>query len=118
MKQYPAIERESQMPVMEELTRQIKPILGESRTKDEKEAFEIVMGTLFRLASDIFSYLPPEEQSHILTACGTWFSVGLLVGKAPGKLVDILQKVNPVLEDIELPDWLWSSYPLSVSWTS
>lgn len=108
MKQYPAIERESQMPVMEELTRQIKPILGESRTKDEKEAFNIFMGTLFRLASDIFSYLPPEEQSHIMTACGTWFAVGLLVGKSPGKLVDILEKVNPAIEAIELPDWLWS----------
>jgi len=108
MKQYPAIDRESQMPVMEELTRQIKPILEESRTKAEKEAFNIFMGTLLRLASDIFSYLPPEEQSYILTACGAWFDVGLLVGKAPGKLVDILQKVNPRLEDIELPDWMRS----------
>ncbi len=105
---YPAIERESLGPVVKELTRQIKPILEESKTKDEKEAYTTVMRTLFRLASDIFSYLPPEEQSHILVACGTWFDVGLLVGKSPGKLVDILEKVNPAIEDIELPDWMWS----------
>ena len=108
MKQYPAIEKESWEPVMEELTRQVKPILEESRTKDEKEAFNILMGTLFRLASLVFGYLPPEDQSHILTACRTWFQVGLLVGKDPGKLVEILEKVNPTMQDIELPDWMWS----------
>jgi len=108
MKQYSVIERESLGPVMEELTRQIKPVLEESKTKDEKEAYNVFLGTLFSLASDIFSYLPPEEQSHILAACGTWFDVGLLVGKSPGKLVDILEKVNPAISNIELPDWMWS----------
>lgn len=108
MKKYPAINSESWDPVMEELTRQVKPILGESRTKDEKEAFNILLGTLFRLSSVLFGYLPPEEQSHIVVACGTWFNVGLLVGKDPGKLVAILEKVNPVMQDIELPDWMWS----------
>jgi len=108
MKQYPAIGKESWGPVMEELTRQVEPIFEESRAKDEKEAFNILMGTLFHLASVLFGYLPPEEQSHILLTCGTWFNVGLLVGKDPGKLVDILEKANPVIEDIELPDWMWT----------
>lgn len=103
---YPAIGRESLDPVVEELARQTKLVLEESRTEDEKEAFNVFLGTLFSLASDIFSYLPPEEQSHILVACGTWFDVGLLVGKAPGKLVDILEKVNPAVEEIEMPDWM------------
>jgi len=66
------------------------------------------MGTLFRQSSVLFGYLPPEEQSHILTACGAWFNFGLLAGKDPGKLVDILEKANPVIEDIELPDWMWT----------
>ena len=108
MKQYPAIEKESLGPVMKEVARQSKLIREESRTKDEKEAFTILMGTLFRLASLVFGYLPPEEQSHILVACRTWFQVGLLVGKDPGKLVETLEKINPAIEDIELPDWMWS----------
>jgi len=66
------------------------------------------MGTLFRLSSVLFGYLPPEEQSNILVACGAWFNFGLLAGKDPGKLVDILEKANPVIEDIELPDWMWT----------
>jgi len=109
MKQYPTIAMESLKPVMDELTRQIKPILEEPKTDDEKEAFKVFLGTLFRLTSDIFSYLPPEEQSHILVTCGTWLDVGLLVGKSPGKLADILDKANPSVEDIELPDWMWST---------
>ena len=108
MKRYPAIAMESLKPVMDELSREIKPILEESGTEDQKEAFKVLLGTLFRLASDFFSYLPPEEQSHILVTCGTWLDVGLLVGKSPDKLVDILEKVNPAIEDIELPDWVWS----------
>lgn len=103
---YPVIETESLKPVMDELTRQIKPILDEPMTNQEKEAFAIFKGTLCHLSSVIFGYLPPEEQWGILAACGTWLDVGLLMGKDPGKLVDILEKVKPMLSNIELPDWM------------
>lgn len=104
-----AITIESLRPVLEELTREIKPILENAkRTEDEKAAHNLIYGTLLNLVNQIFSYLPPEEQSHILITCGTWFDFGLLVGRAPEKLADILYKVNPSVEDIELPDWMWS----------
>lgn len=105
---YPAIERESLKPVMDELTQQIKPILAESKTDDEKEAYKVLIGTLLNLVSDIFSYLPPEDQSHILVTCGTWFDVGLLMGKSPSKLVEVLNNANPAIEEIEVPEWMLS----------
>lgn len=105
---YGTIARESLKPVMDELTREIRPILEEVKTDNEKAAYNLFHGTLLYLVTQIFSYLPPEEQSHILVTCGTWLDVGLLVGKSPGKLVDILEKVNPEVEDIKLPDWMWS----------
>ena len=105
---YGTIARESLKPVLDELTREIRAILEEPKTKDEREAFKLLLGTLFRLVSDIFGYLPPEEQSYILVTCGTWLDIGLLIGKSPGKLGDILEKANPEVEDIELPDWMWS----------
>lgn len=107
---YGTIAMESLKPVMEELTREIKPILEDAkRTDHEKAALNIIHGTLLHLVNQIFSYLPPEEQSHILITCGTWFDVGLLVGRAPEKLADILDKVKPSVEGIELPDWMWST---------
>jgi len=105
---HPAIAMESLRPVLEELTREIKPILEEAkRTDQDKAAHNLIHGTLLHLVNQIFSYLPPEEQSHILNTCGTWFDVGLLVGRSPEKLADILDKANPSVEDIELPDWMW-----------
>ena len=102
-----AITIESLKPVMEEVTQELKPILEAHQADDERGALTVFLGTLLNLVTQIFSYLPSEEQNHILMACGTWFDVGLLLGRTPEKLAEILGKVNPSVEDIELPDWMW-----------
>ena len=103
------ITMDSLKPVMHEVTRELEPILESYQADDKRGAITVFLVTLLNLVNQVFSYLPPEEQSHILTACGTWFDVGLLVGGPPDKLTKILDKVNPAIEEIELPNWLWSA---------
>ena len=103
---YKAIEEEKWAAVMDEVTDQIMPILKEEGTVDERDAFNLFIGTMLVIMDRLFGYLPPEEQTNILTSCGTWFDLGLLMGRSPKKLVDIMEKVNPGIVKADFPDWL------------
>jgi len=100
------------MKVMEELTKELSSTLQLIINDDHKEADKVFLGTLYRLTLGIFDWLPPEQQSEILTACGTWFDIGLLMGRSPMKLVDILRRVKPSLVDTEIPDWASKQPPV------
>lgn len=106
MKELPCVSRESQRPVMAELTRQLKSALGERMTREQQEAAAIFYGTLTKLMIDIFGYLPAEEQSRILVNCGVWMDVGILIGKSPQKLVEILDAANAEVGTFNVPDWV------------
>lgn len=101
---YEAIALEDMKSVMDEVTRGITPL---ARIEGEdKEALAAILGALLTMMSDIFAYLPEEERSHILVNCATWYDIGLLVGRSPRKLTEIMDKVNPAIEEVELPDWI------------
>jgi len=94
------------MKVMEKLTEELQPVLQSSTDPQLREAEKVFLGTLYQLTLKIFDWLPPEQQSEILTACGTWFDIGLLMGNAPLKLVDVIRNVNPRLIDTDIPEWV------------
>lgn len=106
MKELPCVSKESLRPVMDELTRQLKSTLNERLTREQQEASTIFYGTLCHLLMEIFGYLPAEEQSRILVNCQTWLDVGLLEGRAPQKLVEILDTAKAKVESVPVPDWV------------
>lgn len=106
MKELPCVSKESQRPVMAELTRQLKSALGERMTREQQEAATVFYGTLCQLMMDIFGYLPAEEQSRVLVNCQMWLNVGLLLGKSPQKLVEILDAANAEVGTFSVPDWV------------
>jgi hypothetical protein len=106
MKELPRISREFLKPVMDKLTRELKSVLEERLTREQQEASTIFYGTLCHLIMDIFGYLPAEEQSRILVNCQTWLDVGLLQGRAPQKLVEILDAAKAKIESVPVPDWV------------
>jgi len=106
MKKLPVIRPESLEGVMKEVAKQGMTVLDKRITAKERLALEVFFGTLTSISLKIFGYLPPEEQDNILTNCGTWFDVGMLFGKSPELLVEILNKVTPQLDGAEVPDWL------------
>ncbi|MBA7601342.1 hypothetical protein ES703_08412 [subsurface metagenome] len=92
--------------VMEEVTKELKPLLSRVVNREEQEAAHTFFGTLATLTLDIFDYLPPGELDEVLVTCGTWFDIGVLLGKSPQLLADILDRVNPKLAEAEIPAWL------------
>ena len=96
---------------MEKLTDELPPMLQSTSDPEMKQAAMVFMGTLYRLTLNIFDWLPPEQQSEILTACGTWFDIGMLMGKSPLKLVDIIRNVKPRLINTDIPDWVSRTPP-------
>ena len=112
MQRLSAIHPDDLTMVMNKLTDELQPVLRSASDPELKEAEKVFLGTLYRLTLGIFDWLPPEQQSEILTACGTWFDIGFLMGRSPMKLVDILRRVKPRLVDTEIPDWASKQPPV------
>ena len=102
----PAVHPDYLHRVMDELTEELHPVLRSTRGRKQREAENVFLGTLYRLSLDVFDWLPAEQQSEILTACGTWFDIGFLMGRSPRKLIDILERVKPKLIDADIPEWV------------
>lgn len=109
MKQLRAVHPDDSGKVMRELTRELQPIIQPTSDPELREAQKVYLGTLFRLTLKLIDWLPSQQQNEILTACGTWFDIGLMMGRAPLRLVNILKTVNPRLVDAEIPDWVGKS---------
>lgn len=105
MRKLPAIAFEDLEKVMDEVTRKLKNLWDKELATEEREALNTFVATLSVISLNIFDYLPPEQQDEILTNCGTWFDIGVLFGKAPRLLVEILGRVKPELVGVEVPDW-------------
>lgn len=87
--------------VMDEVTRAIDKALEKPFDKrEEREAFYTFTNTLRSLASKRFGYLPEEDRNDIITFCGTWGGVGILFGKSPGVLADILKNTSLRMEGL------------------
>jgi len=81
--------------VMDEVSREVGKALEKPFEKrEEREAFYIFTASLSTLASERFHYLPEEDRNDIVAFCGTWVDVGILMGKSPGILADILKKTS------------------------
>jgi hypothetical protein len=111
MTELSCVSKKSQRPVMAELTKQLKSVLSERMTREQQEASTVFYGTLCQMMMDIFGYLPTEEQSRILVNCQTWLDVGLLEGRAPQKLVEILGTAKAEVESVPVPDWVSKGSP-------
>ncbi len=106
MKEILSVSKEYRGPVMAEMSREITDILGEPLTASQQKATAVFYGVLCQLMMEIFGYLPSEEKSRILVNCQTWLDLGLLMGKSPQKLVEILEKVNAEIQSVPVPDWV------------
>lgn len=65
-----------------------------SAKREDREMFYTFTNTLRTLVSKRFGYLPEEDRNDIITFCGTWGGVGILLGKSPKLLADILKKTG------------------------
>jgi hypothetical protein len=88
--------------VMDEVSRAVGKALEKPFDKrEEREAFYVFTASLRTLAEERFRYLPEDDRKDIVAFCGTWVNVGILLGKSPGILADILKKTSLRTEEAE-----------------
>ena len=86
--------------VMDEVSREVDKALEKPfDEREEREAFYTFLASLSSLAAERFYYLPEEDRNDIVAFCGTWVNVGILLGKSPGILADILKKTSLRMEE-------------------
>jgi len=91
--------------VMNELSKEVGKALEKPPDKrEEREAFLAFLGSLTTIAAKRFQYWPEEDKNDLLSICGTWMNVGILLGNSPKLLADILRKANARIERIEEHD--------------
>jgi hypothetical protein len=95
------ISAESFGDVLDELSKEVKAILDAPNSKEEMVAFVIYMNTLKGLANDVFGYLPKGERNILTDMCAAWLDIGLLLGKAPQLLAEILKRTGAKITEIE-----------------
>lgn len=59
---------------------------------DEANALIAFINTLKGVTDTVLGYLPPGERKEIKDVCATFMDIGLLFGKSPRILVDILER--------------------------
>jgi hypothetical protein len=86
---------ESFPSVLEELGKEVERIMKTPPgNDDEVAAFVATFNTLKDMADEVFSYLPTGEKKLMIDFCGAWLDVGLLLGKSPKLLADIVKRTN------------------------
>ncbi len=85
--------------VMDELSREVDKTLEKPPDKrEERAALYAFFGSLTTLAAKRFKYWPEEDKNDLLSMCGTWMNVGMLLGKSPKLLANILKRANARIE--------------------
>lgn len=110
MTKLPVIADEHLEALATELTNVTRTILSEDISEEQRKALHVWITTMAGMLSTIFDWLPEGEADSILRACGTWFDVGILFGRSPELLVNILNKIKPEITELDIPDWVLKNF--------
>lgn len=81
--------------VMDELSKEVERALDSSSASPaHQKAFMVFLNTLRELTRLEFDYLPEAERKKIVVFCAAWLDIGLLFGKCPQVLIDILTRAE------------------------
>jgi hypothetical protein len=93
---------ESFPSVLDELATEVKTIMDTPPgNADEVAAFVAIFNTLEDMADEVFNYLPAGEKKLVIDMCAAWMDVGLLLGKSPKILADILRRTKAKIQRVE-----------------
>lgn len=83
-----------------EVSAEMKNLLeSDGFTRPAQNAFVLIMETMKAETQELFGYLPEGERLNIIADCITWMDIGMLIGRSPQWLVDVLLKNKAKLED-------------------
>jgi hypothetical protein len=85
-------------PVLVELKNEAEKILGPVEEKDY-EPWSIFFHTFARITDGGYGYLPPGDFGTLKQLCIDWMRFGLISGKSPEVLGDILERTGAQLDE-------------------
>ena len=81
--------------VLVEVSKETNKVLDETPADPlEKGAFAAFVASLREETSVLLAYLPPGERGDMEALCATWLDVGMLFGRSPAILVEILERTQ------------------------
>jgi len=81
--------------VMDAVAAEVKKITDTPpENKTDRESFLTYFNTLINVIDVVYDYLPEGERSSLRNLCATWMDVGILLGKSPQLLTEILERTG------------------------
>ena len=81
--------------VLTEISKETEKVMDEAPADPlEKGAFAAFVASLREETSVLLAYLPPGERGDMEALCATWLDVGMLFGRSPALLVEILERTG------------------------
>lgn len=87
--------------VMDAVSKEVKKITDNPPENVDREAFLTYFNTLVDVADVVFHYLPDGDRADLKNLCATWMDVGILLGKSPQLLTEILKKTDAKINEKE-----------------
>ena len=81
--------------ILVEISKETNKVLDDGPTNPlEKGAFAAFIATLRESTKVMLSYLPKGEREDMEALCATWLDVGMVFGRSPALLVEILERTQ------------------------
>ena len=81
--------------VLVEISKETKKVMDDGpRNPLEKGAFAAFVASLRETTNAMLAYLPKGEREDMEAVCATWLDVGMLFGRSPAILVEILERTG------------------------
>jgi hypothetical protein len=87
--------------VMDAVAAEVKKIIDTPPDEATRDAFLTYFNTLLDVVDLVFDYLPKGDRSDIRNLCATWMDVGILLGKSPQLLTEILVRTGAKISEKE-----------------
>lgn len=88
------IATESLEAVLEEVSEEVRKIMDTPPDREEIIGVPIFVNTMRGIINETFKYLPKGDRAELETVCTSCLCIGMILGKSPKLLVDILKRTK------------------------
>jgi len=85
---------ESLEAVLDEVSEEVRKMVGTEPDEDEVIGVPIFVNTMRGIIDETFKYLPKGDRAELETVCVSSLCIGMIIGKSPKLLVDILKRTK------------------------
>lgn len=92
---------ESLEAVLDEVSEEVRKIMDTPPDREEAIVVPIFVETVRGIIHEKFKYLPQGERADVESICASCLCIGLIRGKSPRLLADILKRTRAKIEKVD-----------------